>query len=81
MVNLSQLHPAKYSFRIIVDKNRNGKWDSGNLFGKLQPEEVIPYRETLNLKAGWENIIDFEQKPEPPKTPPVNKDKNKNKNH
>ena len=60
---LTRLKPAKYTFCIIVDKNGNGKWDTGDLFGKIQPEEVIPYRDNLTLKAGWENIIDFEQKP------------------
>ena len=63
IVNLSRLKPARYTFRIIVDKNKNGKWDTGDLLGKKQPEEVIPYADVLNLKAGWENDIDFEQKP------------------
>ena len=65
IVNLARLAPARYTFRVIADKNRNGKWDSGNLFGKKQPEEVIPYREPFTLKAGWENIIDFEPIPVP----------------
>jgi len=60
---LTRLRPAKYTFCIIVDKNRNGKWDSGDLFEKRQPEEVIPYNEVISLKAGFEHIIDFEQKP------------------
>ena len=42
LVVLKLLKPAKYSFRIIVDKNRNGKWDTGDLFAKRQPELVIP---------------------------------------
>ena len=63
IVNLNRLKPAKYTFRIIVDKNKNGKWDTGDLLGKKQPEEVIPYADVLGLKAGWENDIDFEQKP------------------
>lgn len=68
MVNLKRLKPAKYTFRIIVDKNKNGKWDTGDLFAKLQPEEVIPYNTTLALKPGWENVIDFEPKPEEKKS-------------
>jgi Bacterial Ig-like domain len=63
MVYLVRLKPAKYTFRIIVDENRNGKWDAGDLFNKKQPEEVIPYTEPLTLKAGWDNRIDWEQKP------------------
>jgi len=75
VIILAQLAPAKYSFRIIVDKNKNGKWDSGNLFGKLQPEYVIPYRDVLTLKAGWENDIDFEEKPPPVTNTKTDKDK------
>jgi len=65
IVTLTRLKPGKYTFRVIVDKNRNGKWDTGDLFAKKQPEEVITYPEQMNLKAGWENTIDFEQKPQP----------------
>ncbi|MBC7554172.1 MAG: Ig-like domain-containing protein [Taibaiella sp.] len=60
-VQLSKLRPGKYTFRLIEDRNSNGKWDSGNLFLKLQPELVIPYSGDVNLKAGWENIVDFDK--------------------
>jgi Bacterial Ig-like domain len=66
VINMTRLKPARYSFRVIVDKNHNGKWDPGDLFKKIQPEVVIPYNDVVNLKAGWENNIDFEPaKPEP----------------
>ena len=61
-VRLKRLMPDKYTFRVIVDKNHNGKWDTGDLFGKLQPEEVIPYYEPVLLRPGWDNTLDFEQK-------------------
>ncbi len=77
LVRLTRLKAGRYSFRIIADKNGNGKWDTGDLFAKVQPEEVIPYRETLNLKAGWEHDIDFEQKPTDKKGGPVNRMKDK----
>ncbi len=73
IITLKQLRPGKYSFRVIVDKNGNGIWDTGDLLGKVQPEVVIPYYETVNLKAGWELIIDFDKKP----APKVKKDKPK----
>lgn len=59
LINLTRLQPGKYNIRIIVDENRNGKWDTGDLFAKKQPEFVIPYDETIELRAGWENVIDF----------------------
>ncbi len=68
LINFTWLQPARYYFRVIVDKNHNGKWDPGSLFERIQPEEVIPYKGNVTLKPGWENTIDFEQKPEPQKS-------------
>lgn len=61
MITLTRLAPGNYSFRIIHDDNRNGKWDPGDLFLKRQPEKVEAYRNNIQLKAGWENLIDFEE--------------------
>lgn len=58
-VSLRRLLPNKYNLSIIVDENENGIWDTGNLFEKLQPELVIPHNNVIELKAGWENVIDF----------------------
>lgn len=65
VVNLLRAAPATYTFRIIADKNKNGKWDTGDLLGRKQPEEVIPSSANIKLKAGWEHSIDFEEKPKP----------------
>jgi len=69
-IDLIHLQPANYTILIIVDKNHNGKWDTGDLLKKIQPEEIIPYGDPVQLKAGWEHIIDFTQ-------PPVSKTKPK----
>jgi uncharacterized protein (DUF2141 family) len=69
IVKLIRLKPGIYKFAVIVDANHNGKWDTGNLFAGKQPEEVIPYNDQLTLKAGWENIIDFDKKPAPSRKP------------
>ncbi|RYZ53203.1 MAG: hypothetical protein EOP49_07795 [Sphingobacteriales bacterium] len=61
LITFTRLAPGSYSMRIILDKNENGKWDRGDLFGRRQPETVIPYNTPINLKAGWENLIDFEE--------------------
>ncbi|WP_276134603.1 Ig-like domain-containing protein [Polluticoccus soli] len=63
MVHLSRLQPGSYKMRIIVDENGNGFWDTGDLFEEIQPEEVIPYHEALQLRPGWDNTIDFEPAP------------------
>lgn len=67
VVKMRKISPANYSMRIIVDENKNGKWDTGDFFEKRQPENVIPYKEGIPMKAGWDMTIDFEprQKPKP----------------
>lgn len=61
VVTIRRLVPEKYTMCIIVDENGNGKWDTGDLFAKKQPEIVIPYTEAIELKAGWENVLDFKE--------------------
>ncbi len=53
------LAPADYYVRVIIDRNKNGKWDPGNFFNKTEPEPVIFWKSekgnpTTNLKANWE---------------------------
>jgi hypothetical protein len=48
------LKPTKYNLRLIVDSNKNGKWDTGNFLKGIQPETVIYYGEIFELKANWE---------------------------
>jgi hypothetical protein len=59
MVNLLRIVPGIYSMRIIEDANENGRWDAGDLFLRRQPELVVPYGNTIQLKAGWEQQVDF----------------------
>ncbi|MFT4061486.1 MAG: Ig-like domain-containing protein [Edaphocola sp.] len=59
IVTLKRLVPGEYGMRIIVDKNRNGVWDGGNLLERKQPEKVLPYCDKLILKTGWDTEQDF----------------------
>ena len=52
--------PGEYELRILTDRNKNGKWDPGEFFGKhLQPEIVIPVTRRITVKANWENEFDI----------------------
>ncbi len=51
--------PAEYSLFVVEDNNKNGKWDSGNYFKKLQPEKTIPIKKKLPVKANWENEMEI----------------------
>lgn len=48
------LNPGIYYARLFIDRNGNGKYDTGNYAEKLQPEEVYYYNKKLNLKKNWE---------------------------
>ena len=46
--------PSKYYARLYVDRNGNGKYDTGNYAEKLQPEETFYYPRFINLKKNWD---------------------------
>lgn len=46
--------PGTYYARIVLDKNGNGKQDTGDFSLKRQPEEVRYFPESLNLRANWD---------------------------
>ncbi|WP_448701800.1 Ig-like domain-containing protein [Mucilaginibacter sp. AW1-3] len=45
---------GKYKVRVIYDENRNGKWDTGNLKEKTQPENIWIYKPVITLRSNWE---------------------------
>jgi len=53
-MTFSMLAPGKYTARLILDTNGNGKWDTGRYLKHIQPEWVIPFPKELNVKANWE---------------------------
>jgi hypothetical protein len=59
------LRPGDYYVRMFIDENGNGKWDTGNLSNRLQPEEVFYYPKKLTLMANWEfeETWDYKQVP------------------
>jgi len=48
------LRPGDYYMRAFIDSNRNGIWDTGDLYARRQPEEVFYYNKKLSLRANWE---------------------------
>lgn len=46
--------PGSYYMRITLDRNGNGKWDTGNYLSHLQPEEVYYYPKKLTLRRNWD---------------------------
>jgi len=42
---------ANYSMLVIVDANGDGKWTTGDLLKRKQPEMVIPYKNSVLLEG------------------------------
>jgi len=56
---------GKYYVRIIYDDNKNGKWDSGNVKKRIQPENIWVYPKQITLRSNWEaeEPIDIPKEP------------------
>ncbi|MBL7970230.1 MAG: Ig-like domain-containing protein [Prolixibacteraceae bacterium] len=48
------LKPEKYILRLIIDSNKNGKWDTGFLADHLQPEKVVYYPKVIKIRSNFE---------------------------
>lgn len=46
--------PQTYYMRLFVDKNHNGKWDTGDFKKRIQPEEVYYFPREIECKAKWD---------------------------
>jgi hypothetical protein len=51
---IEYLRPGDYYVRLFIDENENGKWDTGDISTRRQPEEVFYYPKKFTLKANWE---------------------------
>ena len=47
------LKPAVYNLRIVVDENKNGKWDTGDFKTRKLPEPIIFYPDTIKVKKNF----------------------------
>lgn len=55
-------NPGEYQISILFDVNNNGKWDTGNYWKKLQPEKVVARKQTLQIRANWDNELRIDLK-------------------
>lgn len=58
-IRIASLIPGEYTFRIILDENNNGKWDTGDFSRQLHPETVHYFSEPIRLRPNWESTITF----------------------
>ena len=63
MILLNYLTPNSYSFRVIVDQNKNGHWDTGDRTKMTYPEEIHSFSEVIKVRANWEMDVKLTKKP------------------
>ena len=47
--------PGEYEIRILLDVNKNGKWDTGDYWTKKQPERNLAVGKKLTIRPNWDN--------------------------
>jgi uncharacterized protein (DUF2141 family) len=75
----TQMEAGQYRLRAILDRNKNGRWDPGNIYEKRQPEPIFYFYdpETLSdqilLRGSWTlNEIHVKQPQKPAAIAPSN---------
>ena len=53
-VSFQDVTPGKYFLRMIIDENRNGKWDTGEFKSGTEPEPIYYFPKEINLPANWD---------------------------
>jgi hypothetical protein len=59
---------GKYLVKVIYDDNNNGKWDSGSVRQRLQPENIWIDPDIIPLRPNWEQVTPVNI-PKEPTTP------------
>ena len=48
------LEAGEYQFRVILDENKNGIWDTGNVKEWQQPEKCLLFTNPIKVRSNWE---------------------------
>lgn len=54
LVRFTFVKPEKYKIKLIVDRNQNDKWDTGDFDGWEQPERVVYFSKILKIRSNFE---------------------------
>lgn len=57
-IDVNTMLSGNYKVGAVEDLNHNGRWDTGNLLYRRQPEPVINFQDTYTLKGGWDLEIE-----------------------
>ena len=48
-----------YALKITVDADGDGRWSTGSIAERRQPERVFRQKGEVNVRAGWEVVVDW----------------------
>ena len=54
MIHYPLIAPMSLQVRLVLDKNGNGLWDTGDLQKGIQPERVYYYDEPIDVRVNWD---------------------------
>ena len=58
-VDFFDVDPGQYFLRVVIDTNKNKKYDTGNYLQKIQPERISHFPDALDIRSGFDEIINF----------------------
>ncbi len=50
----TRVPPGKYQLRVIIDRNNNRRWDTGNYNKEQQPEPIYYFPDPIQVKSNFE---------------------------
>jgi len=53
-IEFPYLNPDKFKIRLFIDRNQNGRWDTGNLDKGIQPERVVYFPKIIKTRSNFE---------------------------
>ena len=57
-LTIKNMKAGSYKLQAVDDLNHNGEWDTGDYSKKQQPERIINFKETYELKGNWDLEIE-----------------------
>lgn len=62
VVLFKNLRQGSYRVRLIYDTNNNGKWDTGKYADKRQPEKVVYFPQSIDIKPAFDYVMEWDIK-------------------
>ena len=56
---IKNIPPASYRIKYIYDLNSDGIWNTGDRELRTQPEQVIYYPNSVNIRENWDLVLDW----------------------